>query len=635
MYKDKINTKEVKGTGCQKIAAPEGIMKEKKSKKNKFFTTIRNNAYALRLGFSISKPRVINALFLSAFDYSGWVFFTAIFMRHIVDSLENNRPVEEIYAFIITTGIVFLFINLYVYYVKGVTYPLEDTKLYYGIYRKLYHKAKNVELRCYEDADFYNRYTMAIDNAGEKVTTIIDSVWGILTGVISVSIVFSTMLEIEPLSVLFILSPLLGNFVFGNIKNKYEFRRYQESVPNDKVINYVNRVMYLPDYAKEIRLSRVFDLIRKQYKDATYRNVKIADKYAFRNAHMNFWRITFTFTVIFEGVMLFAAYCTMVRGSMSIAELVVMSSLMVSATWMLIQLCDNIMNTIKNGLFIRNLRDFLEYEECIPEDQKGIKTPDEILELSFEHVSFSYQDEKTIKDLNFTIHKGDKIALVGHNGAGKTTIIKLLLRLYDPTEGVIRLNGIDIREYDLKAYRSLFATAFQDFKLFGMTVKENILMGTHPAFEDELVIDALKKAGVYERVMELPNGIHTMMTKEFDENGAILSGGESQKIAVARAFLKPSPIRIFDEPSSALDPIAEYNLFNSIMKDGEEHTMIFISHRLSSVKNADRVFMLELGQIIEEGTHKTLILQDGKYAEMYKKQAMNYLAVDTVEGVAL
>lgn len=312
---------------------------------------------------------------------------------------------------------------------------------------------------------------------------------------------------------------------------------------------------------------------------------------------------------------------------MTVAELTVMSSLMVSATWMLIRLCENIMNTIKNGLFVSNLRSFLEYKEKIPEDQKGIMPSETMEELSFEHVSFSYKDEKTIKDLNFTVCKGESIALVGHNGAGKTTIIKLLLRLYDPTEGVIRLNGIDIREYDLRAYRNLFATAFQDFKLFGMTVKENVLMGTHPENEDEKVKDALIKAGVYDRVLALPQGINTMMTKEFDDEGAVLSGGESQKIAVARAFLKPSPIRIFDEPSSALDPIAEYELFNSIMKDGQAHTMIFISHRLSTTRLADRIVMLENGQVAERGTHEELLKANGQYAKMWRVQAGQYIEV--------
>ncbi len=310
-----------------------------------------------------------------------------------------------------------------------------------------------------------------------------------------------------------------------------------------------------------------------------------------------FWQLL-TFTVMFEGVLLFSIYKNLVVGSMSLAELTVMTSLMVAATWILIGLFENIMETIKNGMFISNLRSFLEYEEKIPENQDGIMPDENFGSLEFEHVSFSYQNEETIKDLSFVIRQGENIALVGHNGAGKTTIIKLLLRLYDPTEGVIRLNGIDIREYNLRAYRNLFAAAFQDYRIFGMTVKDNVLMGRHLENEDERVIDALKKAGVYDKISSLPEGIYTMMTKEFDENGAVLSGGEGQKVAVARAFIKPSPIRIFDEPSSALDPIAEYELFNSIMEDGVNHTMIFISHRLSSVKNADKVFMLETGRII-------------------------------------
>ncbi|MGN0377361.1 MAG: ABC transporter ATP-binding protein [Suilimivivens sp.] len=610
-------------------------MKKKNEKKQKPGEILRNNWYAVKLSFCISKSRVINAFFMKAFSYFEWVFFSAFFLRYIVDALDKGKEPGSIFIFIILCGILFFCINLYNNYTENVTFPLTATRLYFGIYKKLYTKAKNVELRCYEDSDFYNRYTMAIDDAGEKVTAIIDSMCGIVTGMFAVVMVFYSMFDIAPLSVLFILSPLVGNFLFGNIKNKLEFRRYQESAPNDKVMNYVNRVMYLPDYAKEIRLSHVFNLLKQQYEEATDRNVKIAGKYAFRVASANLLRLMFTFTVIFEGVLLFAVYENMVKGSISLAQLTVMTSLMVSATWILIGLFENIMDTIKNGLFISNLKNFLEYEEKIPEDQSGKQPSGEIISIEFDHVTFSYQKEETIKDLSFTVHGGEIVALVGHNGAGKSTIVKLLLRLYDPTEGVIRLNGTDIREYDLRAYRSLFATAFQDYRIFGMTVKDNVLMGTHPKNGEELVKEALKKAGVYDRIMALPEGIHTMMTKEFDDKGAVLSGGESQKVAVARAFVKKSPVRIFDEPSSALDPIAEYELFNSIMQDGKEHTMIFISHRLSSVKNSDRVFMLEKGRIIEEGTHRELMNKDGSYAQMYKKQAMNYLAVDSVEGVAL
>ncbi len=608
---------------------------EKEKREKKFGSVVKNNWYAIKLGYSISKKRVIHALITKFLFYFEWVFFSAFFMRYIVNALDQKQEPIYIFAFIFGCGALFFCINLYNNYMENVTFPLEGTRLFNGIYQKIYTKAKNVELRCYEDPDFYNRYTMAIDNAGDKVTIIFDSVCGIFTGVFAVAAVFYSMFEIDAWSVLFIISPLIGNFVFANWMNRIDFKQYQENIPNSKVMNYVNRVMYLPDYAKEIRLSNVFELLKNQYDEATRGSVDIARKYAFRLASANFWRITFTFTVMFEGVLLYAIYGNLVTGTISLAELTVMSSLMVSATWILIGLFENIMETIKNGMFISNLRIFLEYEEQIPEDQDGLMPPENFESITFEHVFFSYKDEETIKDLTFTINNGDIAALVGHNGAGKTTIVKLLLRLYDPTQGTIRLNGVDIKEYNLRAYRSMFATAFQDFKLLGMTVKDNVLMGISTENEDAKVEKALKKAGVYEKIMSLPKGIHTMMTKEFDEEGAVLSGGESQKVAVARAFIKKSPIRIFDEPSSALDPIAEYELFNSIMKDGEKHTMIFISHRLSSVKNSDKVFMLEKGQIIESGTHAELMKQEGSYAQMYKMQAMNYLAVDTVEGVIL
>ena len=610
-------------------------MEARNKDRHSFKQTLQNNIYVIKLGREICPSRIVHAFFKTIIDYAGWVFFSAYFMRYVVNALDTGRDARDIFLFVLLCGFVFFIGNMYWDYVSNVVVPLTDTKIYHGVYMRLYRKAKNVELRCYENADFYNKYTMAIDDAGTKVTTIIDSFWGVFLGIVGVALIFSAMFEVSPLSVLFIISPLVGNFLFGTIWNKLMVRRYEEGVPNDKVLNYVNRVMYLTDYAKEIRLSNVFRLLKRQYHEATDKNVEIAVKYAPRVATMNFLRIEFTFTIIFEGVLLYAIYENLVRGTMSLAQLTVMTSLMVSATWMLIGLFDNIMNMVKNGMFISNLRAFLEYEEQIPENQDGIPADAGFETLEFDKVCFSYQDEETIKDLSFTVHKGDTIALVGHNGAGKTTIIKLLLRLYDPTNGVIRLNGVDIREYNLHSYRKLFTTAFQDVCLFGMSVKENILMGDHREDEEEQVILALKKAGVYERIEQLPQGIETIMTKEFDEDGAILSGGESQKVAVARAFYQKCPVKIFDEPSSALDPIAEYELFDSIMKDGEKNTMIFISHRLSSVKNADQVLMLEQGTIIESGSHSELMKSGGSYAEMYKKQAMNYLAVDSVEGVAL
>lgn len=606
-----------------------------KEKKLTFTETIKNDWYALKLGFSVSRSLVVHSFFMRLAGYFEWVFFDAIFLRQIVGALDENKGFDEIFAFIAVCGLLFGLINLYTNYADNVILPLQTTRLYGGIYRKLYAKARNVELKCYEDSDFYSRYTMAMDGAEAKVSAIITSFWGVLVGAVATVAVFWFMFEIDHYAVLFIICPLVGNFLFGNWRNKFEFRRYQEQAPNDKVLNYVNRAMYLPDYAKEVRLSRIFNLLKEQYHDATQRNVKVAVKYALACAVMNFWRCTFTFTAIFEGVLFYAVYRNLVTGSISLAQLTVMSSLMVAMTWILIRLFEDIMAIMKNGLFINNLRGFLEYKEEIPEDQKGILPEKEFESLVFDNVCFSYKDEETIKNLSFELKKGEIAALVGHNGAGKTTIVKLLLRLYDPSSGVIRVNGRDIREYDLHAYREMFAATFQDFSIMGMTIKENVLMGRHYEKEDELVERSLKRAGIYEKVQSLPKGIHTMMTKEFEEDGAVLSGGESQKLAVARTFAKDSPVKIFDEPSSALDPLAEYELFQNIMKEGQDHTMLFISHRLSSVKSCDKVFMLEGGRLIEEGSHGQLMELGGSYAQMYKKQAMNYLALDEEGEVAL
>ncbi|MCR4728133.1 MAG: ABC transporter ATP-binding protein/permease [Lachnospiraceae bacterium] len=606
-------------------------MKKKKDRLS-LGETLKNDFYALRLGYGCSRKLFYNLMFMGVLGYFEWVFFSSVFMKNIVNYLSKNAEFGKIITYIGICGAVIAALNLYMAHFYEVTQKLEAQKFFKNLYELLFKKAGNVELSCYENADFYNKYTMAMDKADDNIIDVVRRFFGVIFGSVATGFVFFLMYRIDKLAVLFIVCPLLGNFLFGTIKSRYEYKRYREQVENNKVMNYVSRAMYLPDYAKEMRLFNVFSLLRKQYSDATDKNVKAAAKYAFPNAMTNFWKLTFTFTTIFEGMLLYGIYRNRVSGTVSLAELTVMTSMMVSMTWILIGLFDDIVGFMRDGVFINNLRGFLEYEEKIPEDTDGIMPGEDFESLEFRHVSFSYVDEETVKDLSFTLKKGQNIALVGHNGAGKTTIIKLLLRLYDPTSGEILLNGINIKEYNLRAYRDIFATTFQDFAIMGMSVKENVLMGRRYGDDDRVVEEALKKAGIYDKIMSLEKGIDTVMTKEFDENGAIFSGGESQKLAVSRTFAKPSPVKIFDEPSSALDPIAEYDLFNNIAKEGSDHTLLFISHRLSSVKHCDRVFMLEQGRLVEEGSHEELMALDGKYAKMYKRQANNYLAIDETEA---
>ena len=224
-----------------------------------------------------------------------------------------------------------------------------------------------------------------------------------------------------------------------------------------------------------------------------------------------------------------------------------------------------------------------------------------------------------MQDINLTIHPGEKIALVGYNGAGKTTLTNLLLRLYEPSGGRILIGGQDIRDCTLQSHRDRFAAVFQDFQLFACRVGENVALS--PQFDPERVRRALDHSS-FQR--PLPRGVDTQLLREFDDDGLMLSGGESQKVAVARAFYKDCPFVILDEPSANLDPVAEYQLNRAMLEAARDKTVIFISHRLSTTVQADKIYVMEQGRIIESGSHSELMAADGTYAYMFRLQAEKY-----------
>ena len=588
-----------------------------------------NNAYAVKTVWQLSKRRVLHTALYSVAGYAEWIFMSIFFLRFVIHAIETQQPFKTILCFIGICFAVFGLLSMYTAYMDSVVVPLTDNTIYRALYKKLYAKARNVELRCFEDAAFYNRYTMALDGAAQKMTKSVSCFFDVLFGVLAAAAAFYSMFLIDPFSVLFVISPIIGNFVFGGLMNRIWGGRYQDNVKHNRKADYVNRVMHLAEYAKEIRYSNIHELMMRRYDETVESNRAVADKYAKKGILYTWAQNVTTFALVFEGIMIYAAYRTIVSRTMGLAELAIMFTAMSTSSWILIGIFNNMIDALKNGEFLEYFRTFMEYREAIPEDQDGILPDKKVHSIEFRNVSFAYKkEEPVIRNLSLRI-EGDKIcALVGHNGAGKSTIIKLLFRLYDPTEGEILVNDINIKEYNLKAYRRLFSAAFQDYQVMAMSVRDNVLMG---AFSDEPDADkiaerALRCAGVWDKVSSLPNGMNTIMTKEFDKDGAVLSGGEQQKIVVARAFAQEACVKVFDEPSSALDPIAEYELYNDIMKESKGHITLFISHRLSSVKDADMVFMLENGQVIEQGSHEALMQTHGKYCEMFTKQAQNYLA---------
>ena len=268
--------------------------------------------------------------------------------------------------------------------------------------------------------------------------------------------------------------------------------------------------------------------------------------------------------------------------------------------------------------------DFMEienkqYEGTIPTEKRD----DNEFEIEFRDVSFKYPNTDTfvIRHLNQKIKIGTKTAVVGKNGAGKTTFIKLLCRLYEPTEGQILLNGVDIRYYDYKDYAQLFSVVFQDFNLFSFSIAENVASGKD--FEEARVKDCLERAGFGERLAKMPKGINTNIYQQNDE-GVEISGGEAQKIAIARALYKDAPLVILDEPTSALDPISEYEIYQHFDSMVQDKTSIYISHRMSSCRFCDKILVFDEGQIVEEGNHEELMSHGALYAELWNAQAQYY-----------
>ena len=251
--------------------------------------------------------------------------------------------------------------------------------------------------------------------------------------------------------------------------------------------------------------------------------------------------------------------------------------------------------------------------------------PGKFEELEVRNVSFRYQSmsKDALHHINLNIKKGEKIALVGKNGSGKTTLVHLLLRLYDPDQGQLLYNGLDIRKLELEVYRDRFGIVFQDFNLYADTIRNNLFLGGESKSEEE-ISQIIREFGLENKIRALPDGMDTQLTCELSEDGVLLSGGQSQALAICRIYLTDHDIFILDEPTSALDPMAEAKFFENIKNIAAEKTVLFISHRLSSAKIADRIYMMEDGEIVEYGTHAQLMELDQKYAEMFEIQSQYY-----------
>lgn len=487
----------------------------------------------------------------------------------------------------------------------------------------IFKKAQEVELGCYENPEFFDKYnkaTWVVDQGGFK-RIIEGSAWT-LGSVCSLILLIFYLISIDPILLLFLICPVLV-MGFRVVKNRLELEKEEAMTPYEREKDYVRRTILLKDFAKEIKTTNIFVVLEKRFRSAIDKNIRVIKQYGWKIAVVECISDYFAEIIPVTGGFLYGCYRLIIVGDIPISEFSVLVSAITTCRNKLNQLAYYFAMQQKHCLWVQNLREFLDYETKI---QSGEIIPDEFRSLEFKNVSFKYTEDSdyTLKNISFKLEKGQTIAVVGHNGAGKTTLSKLIMRFYDVTEGEILYNGINIKDYDLLKYRERFASVFQDYRVFAMTVAENVLTEEVTEENKALVVNALKLAGAYDKVGALPNKEDSLLTKEFDQEGVLLSGGETQKVTIARLFARDFDVAVLDEPSSALDPVAESKMYDALLEGTKGKTVIYISHRLSSATRSDNVLVFNKGVLSECGSHEELMKKNGYYCEMFTLQAAGY-----------
>lgn len=463
-----------------------------------------------------------------------------------------------------------------------------------------------------------------LKNAGEGVYGVLTLLFELSSFIMPTMTMVYILCMLSPVLVLIFVFVILVNFFIIKNGSRKKLINTEKVTLEKRIVQYIHNFMYQQKFGKDLRLFHMSRYLHQKYDE----NNEKVDESEIKNSwiELRCSLITCITTAVQEICLYFYLISSVVIYSMPISNFIFYFGASRS-------FCQSFQNIVKNISKLRSLslgitiiRNFLDMESCPTEGCGPVSIDTEHMEISFCNVSFRYpgHDHYTIQNLSFSLKRGESLALVGRNGAGKTTLVKLMMRLYDPTEGTIKINGIDIRSIPIEEYYRLFSPVFQNIELYAMSLAENISMRPLEETDKERVHIAIKKANLTSMLDKLPNGIETQVLKVMQTDGVEFSGGEEQRIAIARAAYKDAPCLILDEPTAALDPLAELALYKDFNELTADKLTVFISHRLASATFCNKVILLEHGKLLEYGTHEQLLSQKGKYYAMFESQAQYY-----------
>ncbi|MBR3816966.1 MAG: ABC transporter ATP-binding protein [Clostridia bacterium] len=547
---------------------------------------------------------------------------SVIGVKYVIDVVSEGENLQRIFYAVLVIAAVLVLSTLLSWLYREFFWNVEKEKVHYNLNRSLYEKAKKLDQESYDNPEFYNNFILTIESSSDNIQNLLGLVRNYVGNFISLVTVGGVLLTIDPVCLVIILVFICGFLPLSRKIGDLQMGRRIDNTKFHRRSDYFQRIFYLQEYCKEVRMNDIAPLLMERYNDAADDVIKNQKKYWKKISSLYMVQETGIQILGFMFVLpLYLGYCVLVKESITPGDFVAAfngaHSIAISINFLTVWA---VAVFSERGKMIEKYREFIKADFKVKDGQKTAEKS-EPKEIRIENLSFTYpgNDKPTLKNINLTVKPYEKIALVGYNGAGKTTLTNLILRLYDATEGGVYIGGEDIREVTLDSHRNRFSAVFQDFQLFSCSVGENVALDK--SYDGKRVEQALSHSGFDKK---LKNGVETELLREFDDEGQMLSGGESQKVAIARAFYKDCPYVILDEPSANLDPIAEYNLNQAMLSAAANKTVIFISHRLSTTVNADKIYVMENGEIIESGSHKELMALGGTYAYMFNLQAEKY-----------
>ena len=592
---------------------------------------LKNQIFLWKLCFKTCPLYMIYHLY-DAFRYQGIIFLEHVLgIRYVLRCAEFHEPFTKALLYI---GLILLINIIQIipdgFFIYGWQYKYKP-RLYRALKEQMFKKASEIDLYCYDDPAYYNDFVLSVSQSEAAIDRFLEL---LNMAMQAITVLFTTgifYLMTDPIGIAFVFVSFIMRFVVSKKLNKVNYDNRIAINPHMRKRDYVSRVFYLKDFAKELRLHpNAGTQLEQEFAEANDNIISEHKKVSTKRVWFQFLKDYGVGDFLIDGLYItYLVYKAAVLHSVTYSDAVILFNRTGSLRGSMGRFADLGPKAHENSMFVDKIRSFLSYEPRLKNDE-GDDVPQGNGELKLEHVSFKYSEtgRTVLDDISLTVKPGEHIAIVGYNGAGKTTLIKLLMRLYDPTTGSISYHNKNVKTLCPREYHKRIGVVFQDFQMFGANLAENVVMDNMTKSEQEekapQITKALQAAGFAEKLSRLPDGLFTQVTTEFDKAGVDFSGGESQKVAISRAFYKNADILIMDEPSSALDPIAEYELNKAMETAAKGKTVFYISHRLSTTRDADRIIMLERGRIIEEGTHKELLARNGKYAEMWNAQAGKY-----------